>query len=369
MPRVGAPPPSRYWCFTWNNFPADWRSSFEACRAGINNVKIVHLAVGIEGLADGCTPHLQGYFSLTTNQRLSALKALWPSVHFEIKRGSVEEAVDYTTKEGNDGRLDWDDRPGKGHRADLDGVSAIIVANPRRGLKRVAEEQPSMFVKYFNGLTALSRILAPRPPLLVERTVHWYYGRSGCGKTFTARSEAIAAAGGDSEDVFLWNSGNLKFADFYNGQEYVIIDDLRPTWEHYSFSRLLALLGSEGGTVEVKGSSVYWCAKHIWITAPVTPAIFYDQDPRRFGTESVQQLLRRIAVTQCFDVIHPDAYASTRCLPPDVSASAAPPEPEAPRTPELLPRRSSGSIFHVRPPSFLVTESDTDARISDCASE
>jgi len=346
------PPPSRAWIFTWNNYPGN---AFELLSAQRN--LIISINVGREVGASG-TPHLQGHLVLKKPCRLSALVKLFPGVHFEVRRASEAAAIEYTEKEGDPDRLDWDDRQ-QGARSDLSAVAAIISANPRVGLRAVASQLPTMFLKFHSGVNALSRALLPLPPMFSPRNVKWFFGPSGTGKSFTALQEAMALA--PEDNIFRWTIQNLKFAGDYAGQQFVIIDELRTTWEHFTFARLLTLLDAYRCEVEVKGGQVPWCATHIWVTTPLHPHDFITDDERRGNPQAVTQLTRRIATVGEFNVVHPSAQAVPFCpdsAPPSPRASVA--SSRAPSPPPLVttPPLAAATAFAIQPDS---ESSDSDA--------
>jgi len=325
---AAAPGPSRAWVFTWNNPGPDSMQTIEARRS-----EILVLNAGWEGLTDGRTPHLQGHIVLKSPRRLSQLTAWFPGVHFEPRRGSEAQAREYTEKEGNPGRVDWDDRH-QGSRTDIAAMTTLIASNPIAATREVAAQMPHMFVKFHAGVTALARALLPPTPLLIKRNVRWHYGPTGTGKTHTALCDAQDSAL-HPDDIFIWSISNLKFAGTYAGQTHVVIDELRTTWEHFSFSALLALLGNSRHEVEVKGGTVPWRATHIWVTCPVPPSQFCAVvgDP-------IDQLLRRISTTREFAVPYvedaaPDAPAF---ISPSQASTIPLPQPAREQSPELLPR-------------------------------
>jgi len=92
-PNVPKPPvKTRTWCFTVNN----WTESDLELLSAIPVTYIVH---GKEVSASG-TPHLQGYLTLRSPQRLSMMKKYHPKAHWEPAR-SVEASKRYCKKDGN----------------------------------------------------------------------------------------------------------------------------------------------------------------------------------------------------------------------------------------------------------------------------
>lgn len=335
--------PHRAWVFTWNNYPADAyvRLSAERARFPVINV-------GKEVGASG-TPHLQGHIVSKAPVRLSTLTRLFPGVHFEPRLGSEQQAREYTEKEGNPDRLDWDDRQ-QGSRTDIQAMTALVAANPLAASRAVAAAMPHLYVKYHAGVAALARQLLPPTSLLVRRIVCWHWGPTGTGKTHSAVTRALAEAH-DENDVFVWSLPNLKFAGTYAGQSHVVIDELRTNWEHFSFSGLLSLLGNSRHEVEVKGGTVPWRATRIWVTAPVAPQNFacLVGDP-------IEQLLRRIAVISEFNV----PYVAPPPAEPDAAAAACPdprgsPAPTEPLFPDVVSHSDVDLLPPVRAPPLVVS--------------
>lgn len=340
---------ARSWVFTWNNYPADsydrlsaQRSLFHACFVGKE--------VGASG-----TPHLQGVLISKRPCRLSALVRLFPGVHFAPMRGTEQQAVDYTKKEGNPDRLDWDDRQ-QGSRTDLAAMAQLVAANPRVAVRTVASSMPTAFVKYHSGVTALARALLPVPPFFSKRYVKWFYGATGTGKSHTALLEAIAAAGGDESNVFRWTVRNLKFPGNYNGEEYVVIDELRSVWEHFTFGGLLTLLDDYRCETELKGGQVFWAPNTVWVTTPLHPDDFITDEERRGNPQAIRQLRRRINEIREFTVFYeppPPPPPSDAAVCPDSCDDVGQPVPRS-LTPPLRP-------LAVLPLPPTQIDSDTDA--------
>lgn len=342
--------------FTWNNPPADAYIQFQALREHISVINI-----GQEQGASG-TPHLQGHLVLKSPRRLSQLVAWFPGCHFEPRRGSEIQAREYTEKEGNPDRLDWDDRK-QGHRTDLAAMTAIVAANPLAAARNVAAEMPHLYVKFHSGVNALARALLKPTDLIVHREVNWHYGPTGTGKTHTALQEAQASAVSD-DDIFVWSLPNLKFAGSYCGQSHVIIDELRTNWEHFSFSSLLSLLGNSRHEVEVKGGTVAWRALKIWVTAPVAPQHFCA-----LVGDPIEQLLRRITTVRLFDVpymqappVAPPAHVGTPPL--YIPPHAVCPDSEDDNAPVVRAANRAGGVFAPLP---MPVDSASDTEVDeDC---
>lgn len=80
-----APPVTRSqstrWCFTLNNWSIE---QFEACFSWPGTR---YVSVGQE-VGESGTPHLQGFVCFVSNKRLSGVRQLFPTAHWEIARGS-----------------------------------------------------------------------------------------------------------------------------------------------------------------------------------------------------------------------------------------------------------------------------------------
>lgn len=302
---------SRNWVFTWNNYPTDAFARLEAQRA-------LFAACFVGQEVGSGTPHLQGVLVSRKPCRMAALRRLFPHVHFDVMRGTEKQAVDYTKKEGGE-RLDWDDRA-QGSRTDLAAMCAAVQANPRVGVRVVAATMSASFVKYHAGVTALARHLQPVPAFFAPRNVKWFWGATGTGKSYTALQEALSLAD-DEHNVFRWTVHNLKFPGSYNGEQYVVLDELRSDWEHFTFARLLTLLDAYRCEVEVKGGQMFWAATHVWVTTPLFPDDFITDTERRGNPNATRQLRRRIGQIREFTEFY---EPPTSPPPPDVCEDSAP---------------------------------------------
>lgn len=85
--------PAIHWCFTWNNYPEDWKSYFSS-----NSSKISGYVFGKE-VGEQCgTPHIQGYVRFCKKLRP---KGLFPKgIHWE-KTNNIDASIDYCRKDGD----------------------------------------------------------------------------------------------------------------------------------------------------------------------------------------------------------------------------------------------------------------------------
>lgn len=85
---------SKFWCFTWNNFPNRAKETMiEVFKK--NNMEYI---IG-EEVGDSGTPHLQGYCEAASRMRWSELK-LPKEIHWEKRKGTRSQNVKYCSKEG-----------------------------------------------------------------------------------------------------------------------------------------------------------------------------------------------------------------------------------------------------------------------------
>jgi len=297
---------AREWCFTVNNPTEASKLSLDAKLEELCTFAIYQH----ERAPTTNTLHLQGYLCLLVPRTLIGIKRsifhapVNTTAHLEVARGTRDECVAYCSKEESRdieferkiiGRIE--DVPaarGQGARNDIAASAAIIAAGG--SIFSCAESDPATFVKYHKGLTALQSVLHSKPRVrlpdgLFERPrVLWYYGSTGSGKTRAVFEEI------GTTEYFLKIPGSAWF-DGYVGQSISIFDDFRANW--FSYGLLLRLLDSYPLTVEVKGSSVHWSPKVIYITAPKRPEVMYHNLASQ-EDGAINQLLRRITEIKLF---------------------------------------------------------------------
>lgn len=266
---------SRFWIFTFNNYDGivtaeDFGKYFRYCCFQ-------------EELGENGTPHLQGYLELTRGVRLAAVKKMLPQAHWEIRRGTQEEAIAYVTKE--DTRMAGPyaigtPTGGQGKRSDL--KDAYNALKSGATALEILESHTEVFFKYQRGLEAARLLLGKKRDESRPKEVWYLYGPPGVGKSRLATKMAPTA---------FRKQPNSKWWDGYDGETDVILDDLTAGW--FSWSNLMQVLDRYATSVELKGGSRQLLSDRIIITSNRRPWELY-QDKEGNCKHPIQALLRRI---------------------------------------------------------------------------
>lgn len=272
-------PSSRYWCFTINNPTETEIDSIKRC----TDWKYVVFAME---KGESGTPHLQGYVVWASNKRLSGCRRVvgFERAHFEKRAGSEQQAIDYCFKdEGTEGWWSFEeDRRQQGKRSDLDDA---IQALKEGGIKRVRDEHPKEYIKYWRGFHKLDT------PMIEARNtkpyVVWLYGPTGIGKTRYVFDHW------DQKDIFTKDLD--KWWDGYRGQKVVLFDDFRG---NIPYATLLRVLDRYQYTVDIKNGSQELNSPFIYITSSKPPHEIYTNDKIQ---ECIGQLYRRIDSVRTFE--------------------------------------------------------------------
>lgn len=228
------------------------------------------------------TPHLQGTCSFAKVKRFRQLKKiLGPRASYELRRGTVQEAATYCSKDATfdesvHGKYERGTRPNdQGARTDIQQLSLRIVGGATES--ELFNSFPALFLRYPRGIRDAIRLCTASRNFKTE--VFWFWGPTGTGKSKRAFEEAPGA---------YWKSGIDNWWDGYQSEEVVIIDDYRTNMCPFNF--LLRLLDRYPLLVPIKGGFVQFVAKKIYITTPLLPK---DTWANRID-EDIKQLERRI---------------------------------------------------------------------------
>jgi len=259
-------PQAKSWVFTINN----WTEKDIEWVNGVECSKIVcSKETGNEG-----TPHLQGAVTFRRLYTFNQLKKYHDTAHWEVCKAPID--FNYCKKKGGELVRDDDNRK-KGKRVDLDEVREWLEAGDSmfQIVKKAKTLQTVSFAR------AWFQYNDQHLPINTKIDIFWYYGCSGLGKTKKVLDEAAGAP--------LFIPTSFKWWDGYEGQDRVLLDDLRPTW--CAPDQLLRLLDNYRYhyRVEVKGSSRPFLATKIYITTPWHPRDFWKDNE-----EDPYQLIRRL---------------------------------------------------------------------------
>lgn len=258
--------------FTFNNYNDNEYNNI------LNSDVFKYVIIGKE-VGDSGTPHLQGYGEFIKQQYFSTIKNLFPKIHFEPRRGTQKQAIDYCKKDGD--YVENGTQRIQGQRMDLIQMREAICngASYRSILlsSEVSSSQLRVLDSYFTYL---------EPKKREKPKVYWYYGSTGTGKTKSAMEMS------SSEETYI--KDHTKWWDGIDNHETVILDDFRAS--QMKFSDLLRLLDWNPYRCEIKGGFRWLKCKNIIITTPRRPEDTYSN-----MSEDINQLLRRIDCLRDFD--------------------------------------------------------------------
>lgn len=197
----------RNWCFTLNNPTVDPPALFDP---SVMKYYVAQLERGAEG-----TPHIQGYIQLSTNKRLSGMKKLIPEAHWELRKGTHEQARSYCMKKdtslGQPFEGGEQPKERQGHRSDLEHFKSA--ARDGMSMRELLESHSEVVCKYPSFAQKYVKMLKHEayiasnvnavpyeekwqqdlraalqlPP--VPRKIHWVWSKtSETGKTTTLKS-------------------------------------------------------------------------------------------------------------------------------------------------------------------------------------
>lgn len=207
--------------------------------------------------------HWQAYIHTDADMTVSAVIKQLPGVHIERRLGSIQQAIDYCRKPESavpDSFFEVGEKPTQGARTDLYTAAAEV---RKGGLSAVTDD--TMIVKYGVGLSRLDSIRFDYRGFK-PKTVVWYHGPAGSGKSKTAQDEAPGT---------LYRKPTSQWFDGYAGQDSVIIEDYDSSYP-MTLTELLQLLDGYPMMVPLKGSYAPMRARHIAITSIQYPRFYFD---------------------------------------------------------------------------------------------
>ncbi len=230
-------------------------------RRGVESGVISYATFQLERGKEG-TEHAQVYIQFAKKLRLSGVIKVLPG-HWEISRGTPEQARDYCRKDDTRVRGPWEygefTNKGQGRRSELVAVKEAIDAGASE--ETIADNHFSSWVRYHKAF-AKYRDLHTKPRNHKTKVI-LCYGEPGSGKSTYCHEEAPDA---------YWKQRSGWWCG-YNKHKDVVLDDFKG-W--LPWSMLLHLLDRFPLMVENKGGQGTFVAERIFITSNFLPSEWYD---------------------------------------------------------------------------------------------
>jgi len=166
------------------------------------------------------TPHLQGFGRYHKQSQITALKKHCSQCHFEVKKGSVQQNIDYISKEPLDGPYFWPSKEAlvkddQGKRSDIHNA---IAAYGTLGKRAALTEYPEVFAKYPRLEDVARYLCEPVAPDELRPLRKWQ------------QDFLDYVAANDNDRVVFWvydekgGSGKSMLASHLRGQGYIQLD-------------------------------------------------------------------------------------------------------------------------------------------------
>lgn len=267
---------SKDWVFTINNFVLADVQLLEDLEC---NYMIYQSEKGKQG-----TSHLQGFLQFNERKRMTQLKKIHPTAHWEKRLGTPEQARDYCKKEDTyDGsfRSERGTMTKQGRRKDIKEFVDTVLTN--KSELQILEEHPNEYLKYSKVIDRI-RLLKLKEDTKKFRKIEAvvYYGPPGSGKTRMVMDQY-------SDTVYKLSVGNDTkiWFDNYDGENVLLIDDYDGKFIPYEM--MLALLDGYQLRLPIKGSHTYARYTKVFITSNKHPDHWYQD-----GLRALQRRINKI---------------------------------------------------------------------------
>lgn len=264
---------ARGYVFTLNNYTEDERDA-------VRGLEVAYMVFGYER-GEGGTPHLQGCVQWKAGKTLSACKKLLPRAHWETRKGSIDQAVEYCKKEGD--YEEKGEKPMNQKEKGAAGKAAMreIVKRARDGDEEwLLENHPG---EYYRHLATFRSHKKPKVEVMeYSETPHeWWVGPTGTGKSRWLWDQYPEHY---RKDQNKWWCG-------YTGQDVVAIEEASPETMQMLASRLKIWADRYPFDGEIKGGKIHGIRpKKVIVLSNYTIEQCFK------NPEDVEPLLRRFRV-------------------------------------------------------------------------
>lgn len=211
----------------------------------------------------------------------SGVHKFLPGAHWEMIRGTRQQARDYCRKEETRVEGPWEvgtfEAISQGRREDLTAVKRKI--DEGATMETIADQHFNLFLQYERPLRSYKKMKTPSRN--TKTFTELRIGVPGSGKSYVAKTLT-----NNDKKLGYWKSPD-KWWDGYEGQDIVILDDFKGG---IMATQLQHLMDENAMDVETKGGKMEFNSKRLIITSNYLPAQWYEKDERR----PVTSFLRRI---------------------------------------------------------------------------
>lgn len=263
----------------------------------LENAGYSYLIYGFE-IGENGTPHLQGYIHFVHEKTLNKMKKIQPRAHFERRRGTIQEAVDYCKKDGDFHEFGHV-RGNNGETAKAARWKEITNLAEQGLLDQLKDQYPR---EYFLHYSTIMKLRSHKQGVLDGPLEHeWWVGPTGTGKSKKVWE--------DFPEHYQKQAN--KWWDDYNNQDIVVIEEWEPKNE-CTASKLKVWCDRYPFPAEIKGGILQGLRpKKIIVTSNYT---IRDCFP---NPNDYEPLERRFKVVQFGEPSHQPAFAPGFNIPPE----------------------------------------------------
>jgi len=245
---------SRCWCFTINNYKKNLKD-LDKCKDW--QYMIVGHEVGEEG-----TPHLQGFVIFNKRIMFNTVKKYLPKAHIEVMQGNSLQASDYCKKDGNwelFGEFEMISSKGGACGGDKKAINyrRVIELAEKAEMGTIRDEDPGVYFRHYHTIKRIAMDNPIIPATLPRLQNEWIWGKTGLGKSSTARRE---------NPGFYIKSHN-KWWLGYKGEDCVILDDISRSEANWLGEHLKQWADHYPFPSETKGDGMVIRPKKIVVTS------------------------------------------------------------------------------------------------------